>query len=96
MTTATQTRRPWRATVRTIVQMGLGIAFMAPLIYTAITQGQPEQATGWAATALGISAAITRVMALPAVEAFLRRWPWLSWLAAEPESDPAIRRRLEP
>ena len=82
MATTTQTRHPWRATVRTVLQAVVGLAAMAPLIYGAIAQGDPEAATGWVATALAISAAITRVMALPQVEAFLRAY--LPWLAADP------------
>lgn len=70
----------WRRTVRTIFQMAVGLAAMAPVIYTAITNGSPELAAGYAATALAIAAAITRVMALPGVERFLQSW--LPFLAA--------------
>lgn len=68
-----------RRTIRTVFQMLVGAAAMAPFIYSAATQHDAKEATGWAAVALGIAAAVTRVMAMPAVEDFLQRWlPWLS------------------
>lgn len=84
MTQPTQVRRPWRATVRTIVQLVVSLAAAAPLIYAAVTNSSAEQATGAAAVLLSVAAAITRVMALPVVEQVLRSTPWLSWLAADP------------
>ncbi|MGP9747213.1 hypothetical protein [Brachybacterium sp. AOP29-B2-41] len=59
---------------------------MSPLIYTAATQQEPGQAVGWVATALAILAAVQRIMPLPVVDAFLRRY--LPWLAATPKDDP--------
>lgn len=81
-TVTTQGAHPWRATVRTLVQAGLGLAAAAPLIYAAATQADPATATGAAATVLTVTGAVTRVMALPAVETWLRAY--LPWLAAEP------------
>lgn len=81
----TQSQHPWRATVRTILAVIVALAAMAPAIYTAATQGSPEAATGAAALALGIAAAITRIMALPGVESFLQRF--LPWLAAGTKTD---------
>ena len=74
----TQVRRPWRATVRTVVQALLGLALAWPLIVQAL--GLPEWA--WVSVSLAVAAAITRVMALPAVERLLARH--VPWLAAEP------------
>lgn len=75
----TQMRRPWRSTVRTLFQALVGLAAMAPLIYSAATEHDPAEAGGWAALALAISGGVTRVMSLPAVEQFLRRFvPFLS------------------
>ena len=65
----TQSQHPWRATIRTILAVVVALSAMAPSIYSAATQGSPEAATGAAALALGIAAAITRIMALPGVEA---------------------------
>lgn len=82
--TPTQVARPWRATLRTIFQALVGLAALAPLIAAAV-----EEATGYdidgvrfGVLALAASAAVTRVMALPGVEAWLRRF--LPFLAAEP------------
>lgn len=79
----TQVARPWRAVVRTVFQMGVGLAVMVPLIYSAATQHDPDTATGWVGLALVISGAVTRVMALPIVNDYIGRW--LPWLAARPE-----------
>lgn len=77
----TQTRYPWRTTVRTAFQLVTGIAPMVPLI---IDASGLDEAAAPVAGAIAISAGITRVMALPAVEGFLRRWA--PWLAAAPTS----------
>lgn len=84
----TQSQHPWRATVRTILAVIVALAAIAPSIYTAATQGSLEAATGAGALALGIAAAITRIMALPAVEVFLQRF--IPWLAAGRENDRII------
>lgn len=70
---ATQTEHPWRATLRTVVSVVLSLAAAAPIIFTAITDQSPELATGAFATALAVSAAITRLMALPVVNDLLSR-----------------------
>ena len=69
----TQTAHPWKATLRTIVSVVVSLAAAAPIIYTAITDQSPELATGAFATALAVSAAITRLMALPVVNALLTK-----------------------
>lgn len=81
----TQVRRPWRATLRTVFQALVSLAALAPLLAAAL-----EEATGYdlegvpfVVTVLAICAGVTRVMALPAVEAFLRRF--LPFLAAQPK-----------
>lgn len=75
----TQSQHPWRATARTIFAVVTALAAMAPVIYTAATQQSPELATGAIATALAITASITRILALPVVESFLQRFvPWLA------------------
>lgn len=76
---ATQVRRPWRSTLRTLVQVVLGLAPMLPLLVDASGVDDTLPAV---AGALAISGAITRVMALPAVEVFLQRF--VPWLAASP------------
>lgn len=82
----TQVRRPWRSTARTIFQALVGLAVIAPLVAAAI-----EEATGYdlegvpfIAAVLAGAAAVARVMAVPAVEVWLRRF--VPWLAAAPKA----------
>lgn len=82
--TPTQIRRPWRSTARTVFQAFVMLCFIAPAIYSAAAQHDPQLATGWAAGGLAIAGAVTRVMAVPGVERFLRRF--LPFLAAAPKS----------
>lgn len=72
---------PWRRTARTVFQAAVGLAALAPFVYTAATQQEPEAAYGGFATALAVSAGVTRVMALPGVEQWLQRF--LPFLAAD-------------
>ena len=58
---------------------------MAPMIYTAATQQDPEAAVGWVAVALGILGGIQRVMTLPVMDGWLRAY--VPWLAASPRTD---------
>lgn len=81
----TQSQHPWRATLRSLFAFVIAGAAMSPVIYTAITQQSPEAAGGAAATALLIAGAITRVMALPGVEAMLKRF--VPFLAAGSRND---------
>lgn len=76
---ATQTKHPWRATARTGIAVLIALAAMMPALVNAA--GLDETAPAVAAV-LAIAGAVTRVMALPAVETFLERF--LPWLAAEP------------
>lgn len=82
MTTPTQVARPWRTTLRTTFQGIVATALLAGPVYAAATNHDPAAATGWAATGLAVAAGVTRVMALPAVDAFLARF--LPFLAAAP------------
>jgi hypothetical protein len=74
-----------RRVTRTVFAAIVGVAAMLPLIYSAAAQGDPAEATGWAAVLLGIAGAITRVMAVPAVELWLQRF--LPFLAAKPDTE---------
>ena len=80
---ATQTTHPWRATARTALAFVSGAALSAPVLYTAVTNHSPEQATGAGLTALAVSAAITRVMAVP----FVNEWLAKIGLGAEPKQE---------
>lgn len=85
----TQAEHPWRATTRTVFAIVVALAAMAPVIYTAATMASPEAATGAAAGVLAIAGAVTRIMALPGVEAFLKRFaPWLAAAPEDPGADP--------
>jgi hypothetical protein len=75
----------WRRVTRTALAVLVAVCSMVPLIYSAATQHDAGEATGWAAALLAIAAAITRVLALPAVEAFLQQF--LPFLAAQPDTE---------
>ncbi|MFE5737446.1 hypothetical protein [Streptomyces celluloflavus] len=68
-----------RRTIRTVVQTVLGLAAGLPLIIDAA--GIPQTAAG-VGLALAVTGGLTRVMALPVVEALLP-----AWLRAERNSD---------
>jgi hypothetical protein len=74
-----------RRVTRTVFAAVVGLAAMLPLIYSAAAQHDPGEATGWAALLLAIAGAITRVMAVPAVEAWLQRF--FPFLAALPDTE---------
>jgi fatty acid desaturase len=82
----TQVRRPWRSTARSVFQALVGLAVIAPLVAAAV-----EEATGYdldgvpfVAAVLAGAAAVARVMAVPAVEVWLRQF--LPFLAAAPKA----------
>ena len=56
------------------------------MLYTAVTNESPEQATGAGLIALSVSAAITRVMAVP----FVNEWLTKIGLGAEPKTTTEI------
>lgn len=74
----TQTRHPWRATVRTIFAAGVALLTLLPVI--AATAGVDTVPA--IAQVLLVAGAVTRVLALPGVERFLELY--LPWLAASP------------
>lgn len=75
--TPTQVRRPWRATVRTGVQALLAFATLVPFLVGGVYQDGDYPAI--VAQVVAVSAGVSRVMALPQVDDFLRRFaPFLS------------------
>lgn len=80
--TASQVTHPSRAVIRTVFQALVGLCALAPVVYTAASQQDPAVATGAAAGVLAITGAVTRIMALPGVDAWLRIY--VPWLAATP------------
>jgi ABC-type uncharacterized transport system permease subunit len=76
----TQLRRPWRATARTVFAAVVGFAALLPLLVQASGVDQTLPAV---AGAVAVAGAITRIMAIPQVETFLRTF--LPFLAASPK-----------
>lgn len=77
---STQTRHPWRATIRTAFAFLVGLAAAWALI---IQAAGIDPGIESAATSLTVAAGITRVMALPAVDDLIRRF--LPFLAPDKE-----------
>jgi len=100
----TQARRPGRATVRTLVQQLLGWIVAAGLVLPLVLSIVQEElgdvipphvmawVAGFVAVAVAVSTAVARIMAVPAVEAFLRRHALVRGLAADPPPPPQHRK----
>lgn len=85
----TQSKHPWRATLRTIFAAGVALASLAPTIAT--IGGFDKLDTGSAVgtvvgQALAVCAAVTRIMAIPGVNEALRRFA--PFLATDPKAEP--------
>lgn len=99
MTTPTQVRRPWRATLRTAVQaaipallvLGIVVPEVVDIILEEAGAAMPERLRVWLLLAAGavtaLSAALARIMAIPQVEQLLQRYQLLKRLAAQPADD---------
>ena len=81
--TPTQIRRPWRAVARTVFQALVSASAMAPLVYQAATNDDPAAATGAVGVGLVVAGGVTRVMAIPGVNAWLERF--VPFLAPDPQ-----------
>lgn len=75
---ATQTRHPWRATARTLFAAGTSLLSLLPV---AAAAGGVDTVPA-VVQVLGVTGAITRVLALPSVDEWLRTY--VPWLAATP------------
>lgn len=75
----TQSRHPWRATVRTVFAATIALASLLPTI-AVVAHVDTVAAVGQVLTVAG---AVTRVMAIPGVNEWLMRY--LPVLAAEPK-----------
>ncbi|MBB5121151.1 hypothetical protein AF335_01880 [Streptomyces eurocidicus] len=73
-----------RRTVRTIVQTAVALAVLLPAIIDA--SGIPSTLP-WVAAALAVAGGLSRVMALPGVQALMPRW-----LRTGPDRDDELRR----
>lgn len=76
----TQVRRPWRSTARTVFQALVALCVLFPILVD--QTGLKAEDLPWLAIPLAVAATVTRIMALPQVEAFLKRF--LPFLAAAP------------
>lgn len=88
---ATQVRRPWRATFRTALAALWGLIPLWPAIVS--TSGL-STSLPWVATSIAVTAAVTRVTAMPTFEAWLCQN--LPFLAADPDCGSPGKHRLEP
>lgn len=79
-TLPTQSKHPWRATVRTIAAMLVGAVSLLPTV-AAVTHLDSYAAV---AQAVAVAALVTRVLAIPGVDGWLRRFA--PFLAASPTS----------
>jgi hypothetical protein len=71
----TQVRHPWRATARTVLA---GLVAALPIVPVAVHELGVESVP-WVAGALVVIGAATRVLAMPGVDAWLRKFvPWLA------------------
>lgn len=78
MTGSTQTKYPWRATVRTTVA---GVVALVSLLPTIALVAHVDDVV-WVGQVLAVAAAVTRVLAIPSVDYWLKRY--LPWLASAP------------
>lgn len=74
---------PWRRTVRTIIAGLPGAILVVPIIINTldIDQDKYPKMYAFAAGALALTAVLTRILAIPQVEAFLQKF--MKWLAAD-------------
>lgn len=83
---STQSRYPWRATVRTAFAIVVGGASLLPEVATATHLGT----TGTIGQVLVVAGAVTKFMANPRVEQFLQVYlPWLAPVPPAPVPPPA-------
>lgn len=75
-----QVLHPWQAVLRTALALLTMLAVMVKPVLDAVAGGDAETLGPWAGVAVAAGATVTRVLALPVVNAFLERF--LPWLAA--------------
>lgn len=77
----TQVRRPWQATIRTGFQALVALATLVPLVLTDVYES-PDAYPAAITQVVFVAGLVSRIMAMPAVEQFLR--DFLPFLAAAP------------
>jgi hypothetical protein len=90
MAMTTQSRHPWRATLRTAVAVGVGLLPLLP----EILGGLHLDSYAIGGQVLVIAAGITRLLANPAVETLLHQYA--PWLAAQPAAGPISSSFFDP
>ena len=78
MTQPTQTRHPWRATIRTAFAAAVALASLLPYV---VAEAHVDAVPG-VSQVLAVAAAVTRIMAIPGVNDWLKIY--LPWLATDP------------
>lgn len=76
----TQTRHPWRATLRTVVAAVVGLLGLLPVLATV---PGVESVPGWSRV-IAVAAVVTRILAVPGVDEWLRKF--VPVLASEPKA----------
>jgi len=92
--TTTQQRYPWRAVARTVLAVLIGVGIVVPVAVTIILDQfdvyLPGAAKAWligaSAFTVALSGAVTRIIAIPAVDAWLKR----VGLSSSPTPAPAV------
>ncbi len=79
----TQTRHPWRATARTTMAALVGLLAIMPAIEDTV---HLSTTWPWFAGVVGIAATVTRILAIPVVEAWIRENRLTGWLSAAPKA----------
>lgn len=77
-TQPTQTRHPWRATFRTVAAATVAFLPLLPEIVKVLG----VESLPWVAAVIGVTGGVTRVLAMPGMDRWLRTW--VPGLAAEP------------
>jgi len=93
MSTPTQVEYPRRAAIRSGFQAFIGLCAIVPAVVAAALFGvDMSNAPGWLvgtlALIVGVAMGVTRVMALPVVNAWIAKH--VPWLAAEPMPQPDV------
>lgn len=80
----TQARHPWRATLRTVAAVAGALLLLVPLVPEIVDQSGLSR-YAWAGGVVAVAAAVTRVLAIPGVNAWLTRH--VPPLAAAPKAE---------
>jgi len=74
----TQSRNPWAAVRRTLAAAAAALVVLAP-VAPDIARALGVEGVAWVGSALVVLAGVTRVLAIPQVEQWLRaHWPFLA------------------